>query len=111
MGVEFNPRLKLFDFGSIAHRDDAEFDAQVLEHRFKLATCIHFPASGVDPLAKSERFTQLQQAIRDLKDGKGVVDEAAKDLEKFIQEGWRGQLRSALANIIGGHCHGAEVGG
>lgn len=90
MGIDFNHRLMLFDFGSIVHREDVDFDEQILEDRFKLAACIHFLASGVDPFAKAESFTQLRQNIRDLKKGKGVVDEAAKDFEVIIQEHWTG---------------------
>lgn len=71
MGIDSSHRLKLFDFGSIVHRDGVDFDEQVLEDRFKLATCIHFLASGVDSLAKAESFTQLGQTIRDLKEGNG----------------------------------------
>lgn len=99
MGIDFHRRLKLFDFGFIVHRDDPDFDQQVLEDRFKLATCIHFLASGVDFLAKAESFTQLRQTIRDLKEGKGIINEAAKEFKGIIQEGWTGQLRSALADI------------
>lgn len=71
MGIDFNHRLMLFDFGSIVHREDVDFDEQILEDRFKLAACIHFLASGVDPLAKAESFTQATTKHQRSQEGQG----------------------------------------
>jgi hypothetical protein len=52
LGIDYNNQLKLFDFGSVMRCDDDNFHNQVLEDHFNLATCLHFLASGIDPLAK-----------------------------------------------------------
>lgn len=110
MGIDGNNRLRLFDFGSIRHRDEEGFYEQVLEDHFTLATCIHFLASGVDPVAKANSLAEVRRTFSILKGGKGVVDEAARDFEEVIQAGWIGvprpassfsQLRKAIAGIVG----------
>ncbi|KAF2245093.1 hypothetical protein BU26DRAFT_522218 [Trematosphaeria pertusa] len=110
MGIDENNRLRLFDFGSVRHRDDEGFYEQVLKDHFALATCIHFLASGVDPLAKANSIAELRRTFSILKGGQGVVEEAARDFEGVIQAGWMGvhrpaasfsQLRKAIASISG----------
>lgn len=80
MGIDTHNQLKLFDFGSITHCNDEGFSEQVLEDHFALATCIHFIASGVDPIAKANSHAEVKRIFSTLKDGRGIVDEAAKDL-------------------------------
>jgi serine/threonine protein kinase len=98
MGVDYNNRLKVFDFGSIMHRDDNGFDEQVLDDHFNLATCIHFLASGTKPLES------------ELKQGKAVVEEGARELKSVIQAGWMkiprspssfSRLQKTVTNLIG----------
>ncbi|KAH6711560.1 hypothetical protein BKA61DRAFT_611192 [Leptodontidium sp. MPI-SDFR-AT-0119] len=59
IGVDHNYQLKLFDFGFITHRNDEDFDEQVLDDHFNLASCIHFLASGINPLAQAESAADL----------------------------------------------------
>lgn len=67
-------------------------------------------ASGVDPLAGVGSSTQLRQAVRHLKEGKGVVDEAAKDFVEIIQMGWTGQLVTVSSiRYFGGHCREQQL--
>lgn len=42
IGIDWNKQLKLFDFGSVMHRDEDNFYNQVLEDHFNLANCLHF---------------------------------------------------------------------
>jgi hypothetical protein len=51
-GIDCHDQLKLFDFGAIRHRTEESFHVQVVRDHFILATCIHFLASVIDPLAK-----------------------------------------------------------
>jgi serine/threonine protein kinase len=88
MGIDENNRLRLFDFGSIRHCDDEGFYEQVLEDHFTLATCIHFLASGIDPVAKAKSVAEVRRTFHTLQAGQGLVDEAAKDFEEVIQAGW-----------------------
>jgi serine/threonine protein kinase len=98
MGIDDHNHLKIFDFGAIRHCNDEDFDEQVLEDHFALATCIHFLASGVDPFAKANSRTEVQQTFSTLRGGQGIVDEAAKDFEKIIQAGWTGAV-SKFASV------------
>jgi hypothetical protein len=109
IGVDHENQLKLFDFGSIVHYDE-DFDEQVLEDHSSLATCIHFLASGVDPLAEAHNVADLYRIRQDLKQGTAVVQEAARDLQEVIQAGWTRvprspvsflQLQKTVADIFG----------
>jgi serine/threonine protein kinase len=104
MGIDSQNQLQLFDFGSVMHCDDEGFSEQVLEDHFALATCIHFLASGVDPIAKANSSAEVQQIHSTLKGGYGIVEEAARDFEKVIQAGWTGAVSSfaSLRRSIGG---------
>jgi len=88
IGIDENDQLVIFDFGSTRHRDDEDYWEQVLQDHFALATCIHFLASGIDPIAKARSLLELRQIINTLKTGHGVVNEAAKTFEDVIQAGW-----------------------
>jgi serine/threonine protein kinase len=94
MGINSHDQLQLFDFGSVMHCDDEGFSEQVLEDHFALATCIHFIASGVDPIAKANSYAEVQRVHSTLKGGQGIVDEEARDFRKVIQEGWTGAVSS-----------------
>lgn len=69
MGINENNQLRLFNFGSIRHRDKEGFYKQVLEDHFTLATCIHFLASGVNPVAKASSLAEVQRTFNILKEG------------------------------------------
>jgi serine/threonine protein kinase len=105
MGIDSHNQLQLFDFGSITHCEDEGFSEQVLEDHFTLATCIHFIASGVDPIAKANSYAEVQRMHSTLKGGQGDIDEAARDFQKVIQDGWTGEvssfssLRKGIADI------------
>lgn len=110
IGVDHNYQLKLFDFGSITHRNDEDFDEQVLDDHFNLASCIHFLASGINPLAQAESAADLQRIRTDLERGTALVDDAARDLQQVIQAGWTriprssssfSHLQETVADIIG----------
>jgi serine/threonine protein kinase len=110
LGVDRNGQLKLFDFGSITHKNDEDFDEQVLDDHFSLASCIHFLASGIDPLAKAESAADFQRIRSDLERGTAFVEEAARDLQQVIQAGWMriprssssfSRLQETVADIIG----------
>jgi serine/threonine protein kinase len=110
IGIDGNNQLRLFDFGSVRHYDEEGFYEQVLEDHFTLATCIHFLASGIDPVAKANSLVEVRRTFEILKGGQGVVDEAARDFEEVIRAGWTGvsrsassfsQLRKVVAGIIG----------
>jgi serine/threonine protein kinase len=110
MGIDYNGQLKLFDFGSVTHRDEDNFQNQVLDDHFNLAICIHFLASGIDHLARAESLADLKRIRRELERGIGAVDKEAKDFEKVIQAGWTrltrspssfSQLRKNVADITG----------
>lgn len=73
-------------------------------------TCIHYLASGVDLIATINSIVEHRRIIRALKNGRGVVDAAARDFEELIQAGWvmvprpagsYSQLREAIASIVG----------
>jgi serine/threonine protein kinase len=98
MGIDNHNQLKIFDFDAVRHCNDEDFHEQVLEDHFALATCIHFLASGVDPFAKANSRTEVQQTFSTLRGGQGVVDEAAKDFERVIQAGWTGAV-SKFASV------------
>jgi serine/threonine protein kinase len=97
MGIDSHNQLRLFDFGSVRHRDDEGFAEQVVEDQFALATCIHFLAYSIDPIAKANSLIEVQQMINILKRGQGMVEEAAKDFDQVIQAGWTGKLSSFSA--------------
>jgi hypothetical protein len=104
MGIDGHNQLKLFDFGAIRHRTEEGFHVQVVKDHFTLATCIHFLASGIDPFAEAKSYTDVQKTLRTLREGNGIVDEAAKDFEKIIQAGWTGTVStfsSLRQTIIG----------
>ncbi|OAL44956.1 hypothetical protein IQ07DRAFT_549342 [Pyrenochaeta sp. DS3sAY3a] len=90
IGIDSYNQLQLFDFGSVTHCDDEGFSEQVVEDHFGLATCIHFIASGVDPIAKANSYAEVKRVFSALKEGQGSINEAAKDFEKVIQAGWTG---------------------
>jgi RIO-like serine/threonine protein kinase len=69
LGIDGNGKLKLFDFGSVVRDADESFHEQLLEDHFNLAICIHFPATGVDPLACAESLTDLQRIRSKLRAG------------------------------------------
>ncbi|KAF2732210.1 hypothetical protein EJ04DRAFT_544788 [Polyplosphaeria fusca] len=94
MGIDSHNQVKLFDFGSVRHRDDEGFAEQVVEDQFALAMCIYFLASGIDLLAKSNSRVEVQRTLNMLKRGQGIVDEAARDFDQVIQAGWTGNLSS-----------------
>jgi hypothetical protein len=93
LGTDCSGQLKVFDFGSVARHDD-DFQSQVLEDHFTLATCIHFLASGPNTIAGAESRAEFERILSELEGGNGVVDEAAKDFEKVIQAGWTRVPRS-----------------
>ena len=92
MGIDGHNQLQLFDLGSVRHCDDEGFAEQVVEDQFALATCIHFLASGIDLIAKTNSRVEVQETLNMLKGGRGIVDEAAKDFDEVIQAGWSGNL-------------------
>lgn len=109
IGINVDNRLRLFDFASFRRRDEEGYSEQVLQDHFALATCIHFLASGIDPVAKAKSLQEVRQTISTLKGGYGVVDEAARDFEDVIQAGWRmvprpassfSQIRKTVEKII-----------
>ncbi|KAI9843692.1 MAG: hypothetical protein M1837_006160 [Sclerophora amabilis] len=110
MGVDRRSQLKLYDFGSIVHKDEENFHLCVLDDHFSLANTIHFLASGVDPLAKADSLPDLRRIEADLREGTAAVEEEARDLEQVIQDGWRriprsksgfSDLRKIVAEMIG----------
>lgn len=111
IAVSHDNQLKLFDFGSIVHYTDEDFDEQVLDDHASLAACIHFLASGVDPLSKAKNVADLQKIRNDLEQGTAIIEEAAGDLEEVIRAGWMRiprspfsflQLQKRIADIFGG---------
>jgi len=94
MGIDSHNQLHLFDFGSVTRCDDEGFSEQVLEDHFALATCIHFIASGVDPIAKANSYAEVKRIHSTLKGGQGIVDGAARDFQEVIQAGWTGAVSS-----------------
>ncbi|KAH9882243.1 hypothetical protein J1614_001415 [Plenodomus biglobosus] len=94
MGINSHNQLKLFDFGSVRHRDDEGFAEQVVEDQFAPATCIHYLASGINLIAKANSRVEVQETFNMLKRRKGMVHEAAKDFDQVIQAGWTGNLSS-----------------
>ncbi|KAE9983195.1 hypothetical protein BLS_004824 [Venturia inaequalis] len=108
LGIDKHHNLRLFDFGSIIHYREEGFKEQVVEDHFKLATCIHFLASGIDPFANVNSYAEVKQITNSLRRGEGVVHSAASFFEETIQAGWTGatasnfsQLRESVASIIG----------
>lgn len=108
MGIDGRHNLQLFDFGSTIHCQEVGFKEQVTEDHFKLATCIHFLASGTDPFANVKSYAEVKQITNDLKGGKGVVHPTARVFEDIIQAGWTGattsnfsQLRQSVASKVG----------
>jgi serine/threonine protein kinase len=108
IGIDDNNRLQLFDFSSIRQHSEEGFNKQVLKDHFWLATCIHFLASGVDPIAKANSSKEVQETLRKLKGGLGTVETKAKEFEEVIQAGWTGAfpttsfsaVRKAVAEIV-----------
>lgn len=94
MGIDSRDQLRLFDYGSVRHRNDEGYAEQVVEDIFALATCIHFLASGIDPVANANSRAEVVQTFRILKGGQGLVDEAAQDFQQVIQAGWTGAVSS-----------------
>ncbi|QDS76090.1 hypothetical protein FKW77_006189 [Venturia effusa] len=108
VGIDRHHNLRLFDFGSVIHCQEAGFREQVMEDYFKLTTCIHFLASGIDPFANVRSYAEVKQITNDLKRGEGVVHSSASMFEEIIQAGWTGQtasdfsqLRQSIASEIG----------
>ncbi|KAF2431958.1 hypothetical protein EJ08DRAFT_696101 [Tothia fuscella] len=108
LGIDKHHNLRVFDFGSILHCQEEGFKEQVMEDHFKLATCIHFLASGIDPFAKARNYAEVKQITNNLKRGEGVVHSTASVFEEIIQAGWTGaiasnfsQLRQSVASAIG----------
>lgn len=110
MGIDENLQLQIFDIGSVRHRDEEGFHEQVQEDHFSLATCIHFLASGVDPIAEANSHEELKQIRKKLKEGHGVIDDATRDFKEIVQAEWTGspqstttfsQVHNAVADIIG----------
>lgn len=107
LGIDEHHNLRLFDFGSIIHCQEEGYKEQVMEDHFKLATCIHFLASGIDPFANVRSYAEVKQITNDLKRGEGVVDSTASVFEETIQAGWTGatasnfsQLRQSVASAM-----------
>lgn len=108
LGIDEHHNLRLFDFGSIIHCQEEGFKEQVMEDHFKLATCIHYLASGIDPFANVGSYAKVKQITNDLKRGGGVVHSTASVFEGIIQAGWMeatasnfSQLRQSVASAIG----------
>lgn len=95
MGIDRGGQLKVYDFGSIVHKDDENFHEHVLDDHFSLANAIHFLASGMDPLAKATSFLEFRRIEDELRQGTAAVEEGARDLEQVIRAGWRRIPRSA----------------
>lgn len=97
IGVGHDNQLKLFDFGSIVHYNDEDFDERVLDDHASLATCIHFLASGVDPLAKAQSIGDVRQIRNNLERGTAIVEDTAKELEEVIRAGWMRKPRATFS--------------
>ena len=97
IGIDEQSQLKIFDFGSIVHRDDEGFHEHLLDDHFTLASTIHFLASGVDPLAKAESLSDLRRIENELRQGTAVIEEGARVLEQVIQAGWSRLPRTAAS--------------
>ena len=109
IGIDKRNQLQLYDFGSIMQCDEEGFKDQVLKDHSGLATCIHFLACGIDPFARVDSHVELRQRQAELRNGQGVVEDAARDFDQVIQAGWRqvpaalpfSELRKIIACIIG----------
>ncbi|KAI9796590.1 MAG: hypothetical protein M1825_000607 [Sarcosagium campestre] len=95
MGIDRGGHLKVYDFGSVVHRDDEGFDVQVLDDHFSLANAIRYLAAGVDPLSKATSYSKFRQIEDELRQGNAAVEDEARDLEQVIRAGWRRVPQSA----------------
>lgn len=79
-------RLKIFDFGSAVHHSDEDFSDQILEDQSRLATCIYFLASGIDPFAEVQSFADIKRIRQSLQQGAIPFPAAAKRVQPVLED-------------------------
>jgi len=107
IGIGYDNRLKIFDFGSAVHKKDEDFEHQVLEDQSNLANCIYFLATGIDPFGEAKSVADINRIRKDLQKGKFPFPAAAKRFQGVIEACWSQKgfnsfkhLKKTVADIL-----------
>lgn len=107
IGIGHDNRLKIFDFGSAAHKDDEDFEHQIVEDQSNLATCIFYLASGIDPFAEVKSSADINRVQRDLQEARIIFPAGAERFQGVIEACWSQKrfdyfenLRRKVADIL-----------
>jgi hypothetical protein len=99
MGVDKNNNLNLFDFGSVHQCSEG-----ISSHRFierdlsRLASCLHFLLSRIDPLADISDLGSLREVETTLENGTFAVDTVARPIEDILKSCWKKDL-AAMGDV------------
>ncbi|KAL2433695.1 hypothetical protein ABEF95_009270 [Exophiala dermatitidis] len=88
IGIGYDNRLKIFDFGSAVHKTDDDFEHQVLEDLSNAANCIYFLATGIDLFAEAKSAADIHRIREDLQTGKYPYSASAKSYQEVIDACW-----------------------
>ena len=89
MGVDKNNDLKVFDFGSVHRHSEQGIQMAIERDLSRLGNCLHFLASGKDPLADIFELQALRRVESALKNGTFEIDHLARPLEDILRYCWR----------------------
>lgn len=99
IGIGHDNRLKIFDFGSAVHKEDEDFEYQILEDQSNLATCIFFLASGIDPFAEVKCSADVHRVHRDLQEGRILFPARAARFQGVIEACWSRKQFDSFENL------------
>ncbi|KIV95255.1 hypothetical protein PV10_02928 [Exophiala mesophila] len=108
IGIDKDNHLKLFDFGSAVHCQDEEYQYQIRDDQFTLATCIYFLATGKDPFEQADTTASVKSIRKSLQQGTFDLAPAAKKFQHVLQGCWSQkeswsfkELKTMVSDILG----------
>lgn len=90
IGIDDNGHLKIFDFGSAVSHSFEYYAEDVTREHFKLASCLLFLFSGVDPIDEAKSFADAKRVKKNMEDGLFRIPDEAARVAHIILRGWRG---------------------
>ncbi|RVX67716.1 hypothetical protein B0A52_07839 [Exophiala mesophila] len=88
IGIDNDNHVKLFDFGSAVHYQDEDYQDQIRDDQFTLATCIYFLATGEDSFDQAETTASVKSIRKSLQQGTFDLAPAANKFRHLLQGCW-----------------------
>lgn len=87
IGIDDNNCLKLFGFGSATNKVSDSYQCMLEIDHSRLAICLHFILSSVDPLANAKDWSEIRCIKRELWEGRYIIMSEVIILKEVITNG------------------------